>query len=83
MSHVYIVTHVYTHVYIHTQVITGVKDFYNDLNPSTLSGALDIVVVQHEDGTLVCSPFHVRFGKLQILRSKEKLVRAKENKPKQ
>ena len=57
-----------------SQVFSGVKDFYNDLNPSTLSGALDIIVVHHEDGSMTCSPFHVRFGKLQILRSKEKLV---------
>ncbi|KJE89847.1 nuclear elongation and deformation protein 1 [Capsaspora owczarzaki ATCC 30864] len=61
------------------KAFSGLKDFYNDLNPSTLSGALDIIVVHHEDGSLTCSPFHVRFGKLQILRSKEKLVQIEVN----
>lgn len=45
------------------------------INPSTLSGAIDIIVVKQEDGeTFICSPFHVRFGKLKILRTSEKLV---------
>lgn len=38
------------------------------------SGAIDIVVVEQEDGTFLASPFHVRFGKLGVLRAKEKLV---------
>ncbi|MPC11154.1 Phosphatidate phosphatase LPIN2 [Portunus trituberculatus] len=37
-------------------------------------GAIDVVVVQQEDGTLVSSPFHVRFGKMGVLRSREKVV---------
>lgn len=84
-----------------------VSEFYQELNPSTLSGAIDIVVVEHEWQTLVndfrsesshppyntstiklnpsrmthkpdrqrlirrrelvCSPFHVRFGKRHLL----------------
>jgi phosphatidate phosphatase LPIN len=32
-------------------------------------GAIDIIVVQQEDGTLRCTPFHVRFGKLGVLQS--------------
>jgi phosphatidate phosphatase LPIN len=31
-------------------------------------------VVEQPDGTFVCSPFHVRFGKLGVLRSREKIV---------
>ena len=38
-------------------------------------GAIDIVVVEQQDGTYLASPFHVRFGKLGVLRAKEKLVR--------
>jgi len=34
-----------------------------------ISGAIDIIVVQQEDGTLRCTPFHVRFGKLGVLQS--------------
>mmetsp|Transcript_10067 Transcript_10067/g.19832 ORF Transcript_10067/g.19832 Transcript_10067/m.19832 type:complete len:451 (-) Transcript_10067:4-1356(-) len=43
-------------------------------NQATLSGALDVIVVVHEDGTMKCSPFHVRFGKLQLLRCADKRV---------
>jgi len=38
------------------------------------AGAIDILVVEQPDGTLVASPFHVRFGKLGVLRAKEKMV---------
>ncbi|CAN0500398.1 unnamed protein product, partial [Laminaria digitata] len=30
---------------------------------NSLSGALDIMVVEHEDGVMSCTPFHVRFAK--------------------
>ncbi|KAG0057915.1 Nuclear elongation and deformation protein 1, partial [Linnemannia elongata] len=41
-----------------------VSKFYNEINPATLSGAIDVVVVEQANGDLACSPFHVRFGKL-------------------
>ncbi|KAF7280145.1 hypothetical protein GWI33_006322 [Rhynchophorus ferrugineus] len=50
------------------------KDFYNEINGATLTGAIDVVVVKQPDGTYKCSPFHVRFGKLGVLRSKAKVV---------
>lgn len=53
----------------------SIKQTYNSINPATLSGAIDVIVVEHEDGTLACSPFHVRFGKYQILRPSDKKVR--------
>uniref|UniRef100_A0A4W3IQ93 phosphatidate phosphatase n=1 Tax=Callorhinchus milii TaxID=7868 RepID=A0A4W3IQ93_CALMI len=56
------------------QVFVTVKDLYKGLNPATLSGCIDIIVVRQPDGSLQCSPFHVRFGKLGVLRSKEKVV---------
>ncbi|KAI9336316.1 Lipin/Ned1/Smp2-domain-containing protein [Obelidium mucronatum] len=56
------------------KVVSSVASFYNDINPATLSGAIDIVVVRAKDGTLSCSPFHVRFGKLVLLRPAEKKV---------
>ncbi|KAI8923021.1 Lipin/Ned1/Smp2-domain-containing protein [Entophlyctis helioformis] len=59
--------------------ISAVGSFYNDINPSTLSGAIDVVVVEHETGELHCSPFHVRFGKLQLLRPSEKVVEVSVN----
>ena len=61
------------------KVISKVSDFYKDINPSTLSGAIDIIVVKQVDGELVCSPFHVRFGKLSLLRPQEKIVQISVN----
>ena len=37
------------------------------INPATLSGAVDIIVVQHNDKTMKATPFYCRFGKLKIL----------------
>lgn len=45
-----------------------------DFNAATLSGCIDILVVPQEDGSLRSTPFHVRFGKAKLLRSREKLV---------
>ncbi|RKP19129.1 LNS2-domain-containing protein, partial [Rozella allomycis CSF55] len=56
------------------RVISTVSEFYKDINPSTLSGAIDIIVVEDELGEYHCSPFHVRFGKLQLLRAQDKIV---------
>ncbi|KAI9665337.1 MAG: hypothetical protein M1831_001774 [Alyxoria varia] len=71
---------------------------WNSINPATLSGAIDVIVVEHEDGqlrsdlvpgfnadetalpgSLSCSPFHVRFGKLSLLRPYEKKVEFRVN----
>jgi phosphatidate phosphatase LPIN len=46
--------------------VSRVSDFYKDINPATLSGAIDVVVVEDENGNLSCSPFHVRFGKFWL-----------------
>lgn len=54
--------------------ISNFKEFYNDINGATLTGAIDVVVVEQPDGTYNCSPFHVRFGKIGVLRSREKVV---------
>ncbi|KAM9765449.1 phosphatidate phosphatase LPIN1 isoform 1-T1 [Menidia menidia] len=56
------------------QVFVQVKELYRGLNPATLSGCIDVIVVRAPDGTLQCSPFHVRFGKMGVLRSNEKVV---------
>lgn len=55
------------------KVLDGVHSALN-LNAATLSGAIDTVVVPQEDGTLQSTPFHVRFGKLQLLNSSEKYI---------
>lgn len=56
------------------QMFVQVKELYRGLNPATLSGCIDVIVVQRPDGSLHCSPFHVRFGKMGVLRSREKVV---------
>lgn len=52
----------------------GFKDFYNEINPATLTGAIDVIIIRQEDGSYKCSPFHVRFGKLGVIRSRERIV---------
>jgi phosphatidate phosphatase LPIN len=60
--------------------LTGsVSKGWNSINPATLSGAIDVVVVEQEDGSLACSPFHIRFGKFSLLRPSEKKVEFKVN----
>ncbi|KAH7922979.1 LNS2-domain-containing protein [Leucogyrophana mollusca] len=61
--------------------ISAPYQYYRDLppiNPSTLTGAIDVIVIRRPTDTgdisLACSPFHVRFGKLQVLRPAEKKV---------
>uniref|UniRef100_A0A3P8ZQP3 phosphatidate phosphatase n=1 Tax=Esox lucius TaxID=8010 RepID=A0A3P8ZQP3_ESOLU len=56
------------------QVLVTVKELYKGINQATLSGCIDVVVVRQPNGTFQCSPFHVRFGKLGVLRSKEKVI---------
>ena len=44
------------------------------INQSTLSGAIDIIVVPQKDGSLKSSPFQIRFGKFQVMKAHEKIV---------
>lgn len=60
--------------------VTGsVSKGWNAINPATLSGAIDTIVVEREDGSLACSPFHVRFGKWQIVVPSDKKVEFRVN----
>ena len=43
-------------------------------HPTPCPGAIDVVVVRQADGSLKCSPFHVRFGKLNVVFPAEKVV---------
>lgn len=56
------------------KAIGSVSRTWNSINPATLSGAIDVIVVEQENGDLACSPFHIRFGKFQLLRPSEKKV---------
>lgn len=55
-------------------VFSNLRAWYSEINPANLTGAIDVIVVEQEDGTFVSSPFHVRFGKLGVLKAKEKIV---------
>ena len=57
---------------------TAAHAHHQGIIPATLSGAIDIIVVRHQDGCgdasaarpdscPSSSPFHVRFGKINIL----------------
>lgn len=73
--------------------ISAPYQYYKDINPATLTGAIDVIVITRprvnqpddasstdqasssdDDTELVCSPFHVRFGKWQVLRPADKKV---------
>jgi phosphatidate phosphatase LPIN len=56
------------------RAIGSVSKTWNSINPATLSGAIDVIVVEDEEGEMRCSPFHVRFGKFQLLRPSQKKV---------
>lgn len=46
-----------------------------DYNSSTLSGCLDVIVVEDENGQLRCTPFHFRVGKLKVFITDLKVVK--------
>lgn len=56
------------------KLFSNVKGFYNEINPATLTGAIDVVVIRHCDGTYTTSPWHVRFGKMGVIRAYQKVV---------
>jgi len=57
-----------------SRFLSSLRDMYKEVNPATLTGAVDVIVVEQADGTYVCSPFYVRFGKMGVLTSREKGV---------
>lgn len=56
------------------RALGSVSKTWNSINPATLSGAIDVIVIEQENGDLNCSPFHVRFGKFSTLRPSQKKV---------
>ena len=51
-------------------LVTNIKD----MNTATLTGAVDVILVQQRDGTFKSTPFHVRFGKIGVAWSDNKMV---------
>jgi phosphatidate phosphatase LPIN len=56
------------------KVVKGIGQAVTEVNPSTLSGATDIIVVELPDGSRKSSPFHVRFGKFKAVYPKDRIV---------
>jgi phosphatidate phosphatase LPIN len=44
------------------------------VNPSTLTGSIDVIVAKYPDGTFCGSPFHVRFGKFSVMNPENRAV---------
>ncbi|KRZ73525.1 Phosphatidate phosphatase LPIN3, partial [Trichinella papuae] len=57
-----------------SRLFSSVRDFYNGINSATLTGAIDVVVVEQPNGEYIGSSFYVRFGKIGVLQSRAKLV---------
>uniref|UniRef100_A0A915DRC9 Lipin N-terminal domain-containing protein n=1 Tax=Ditylenchus dipsaci TaxID=166011 RepID=A0A915DRC9_9BILA len=53
---------------------SNVKYFYTSMNPATLSGAIDVIVVEQPDGSYLSTPFHIRFGKYGVFNYDDKYV---------
>lgn len=56
------------------KIFSSVNGLYNNINPITLSGVNDVIVIRNGDGRLCCSPFQLRFSKLKFYNSKSKTV---------
>ena len=56
------------------KLFSNVRGLYNEINPATLTGAIDVIVVRQKDGSYTTSPWHVRFGKMSVIRTREKVV---------
>ena len=59
-------------------ITQGVYSVATPFHP--FGGAVDVIVVQQQDGTFRCTPWYVRFGKFQgVLKGAEKIVRINVN----
>ena len=66
---------------INSSTLNGRNDLRSvDVHRCFSSGAIDVIVVQQEDGSLRCTPFHVRFGKMGVLSSQKAKVRSQRSK---
>lgn len=55
------------------RLVSKISDLF-EFNQATLSGALDVIVIEHPDGSLHCNSFRVRFGKLKVLKIRSQKV---------
>jgi phosphatidate phosphatase LPIN len=60
--------------FITNSLIKPIAQWYSEINSATLTGAIDVLVIEQEDGSFLSSPFHVRFGKVGVLKANQKIV---------
>jgi len=54
--------------------ISGIVSNIANINSATLSGAIDVIFIEQPDGYFKSTPFHVRFGKIGVVWSKQKVI---------
>jgi len=54
-------------------IFSTVSGLYNNINPITLSGVNDVIVVKTKNGEMRCSPFQLRFSRLTFITSKNQV----------
>lgn len=53
--------------------------YYDEINKANFTDSMDVIVIRRKDGSLRSTPFYVRFGKLGILKPKDRLVHIEVN----
>ncbi|GMS80462.1 hypothetical protein PENTCL1PPCAC_2637 [Pristionchus entomophagus] len=56
------------------RMFQNVRYYYGQINPATLSGAIDMIVVEQPNGDFLSTPWHVRFGKYGVFNNQDKYV---------
>ncbi|KAI5149731.1 phosphatidate phosphatase LPIN [Enteropsectra breve] len=56
------------------KIFSGVSGLYTNINPITLSGVNDVIVVKGNDGVFRCSPFQLRFSKIKFYNARSQFV---------
>lgn len=57
-----------------SETLGNLWNYFKEVNTATLNGSIDIVAVEYPDGRIVSTPFHVRFGKVGVVRASDKIV---------
>ena len=68
-----------TNEWLITSALKYCLNFYKEVNPATLNGAIDTIAIVQPDGSIKSTPFHVRFGKIGVFRAKNNVVTIKVN----
>nr|ATI22163.1 lipin 1 [Brachionus koreanus] len=56
-----------------------VVGYYDEINKANFTDSMDVIVIRRKDGSLHSTPFYVRFGKLGVLKPKDRIVHVEVN----